>query len=129
MNFFQTIGFNLSGGVSAGDWMSMFIFYVLGVIVCMYLDFLNRDKESENTPEKASWAFWWNDNKKRIFIMPVIAFLLLRFLAAWFPVLTGYMEVATGLGLIGDGIFIAVREVQWRYKQKFSKKIRVTEGE
>lgn len=122
MNFFQTIGFNLSGGISWGDWASMFIFYVLGAIVCMYLDFLNRDKKSKNTPEDASWSFWWNDNKKRIFIMPVIAFLLLRFATSWFPIFSQSMEVATGLGLIGDGIFIAIREVQWWYKQKFSKR-------
>jgi hypothetical protein len=107
----------------------MFIFYLLGVIVCMYLDFLNRDRASANTPERASWAFWWNDNRKRICIMPAVAFLLLSFISAWFPALTQYMEVAAGLGLIGDGVFIAIREVQWWYKQKFTGKREVSEGE
>jgi amino acid transporter len=121
MSFFQTLNYNLTGGIPWGDWASMLLFYLLGAIVCMYLDFLGRDEDSKNTPENANWAFWWRDNKKRIFIMPVIAFLLLRFISAWVPILTQYMEVATGLGLIGDGIFIVIREVQWWYRQKFSK--------
>lgn len=122
MSFFQTINHNLSGGISWGDWASMLIFYVLGAIVCIFLDFLNRDKESKNTPKPAKWSFWWKDNKKRIFIMPVIAYLLLRFISEWFPGLVTGMEWATVLGLIGDGIFIVIREVRWRYKQQITKK-------
>jgi hypothetical protein len=79
-----------------------------------------RDKKSKNTPQKASLKFWFSDenNRVRIILMPVMAFIAIRFVSSWFPVFSRNMEFATSLGLVGDFIFIVFREIRWQVKNK-----------
>lgn len=116
LGFFETIGLNLSGGIPSGDWASMFIFYLLGMVLTIGLDIVARS----NKDKPLSLKYWLSDknNQVRIAIMPVAAFIAIRFVSSWFPIFSQNMEFATILGLVGDTLFIAIRAIRKKFRKK-----------
>jgi uncharacterized protein (DUF2062 family) len=127
LGFWGTVWLNLSGGISAGNWASMCVFYCLGVILTIGLDIVARN----NREMPLSLKYWFADknNRVRLAIMPVAAFMTIRFASAWFPFFTQNMEFAALLGLAGDTLFISIRAMRKKFRRKIVDQIGENEKE
>ena len=65
---------------------------LLGFLIALIWDILNRSKESENTPKKFDIVFFWNDNKVR---------LILTFCLSLFVMLAVFFNVKDAAYLFG----------------------------
>jgi hypothetical protein len=78
-------------------------FFVIGYIVYGLTETSGRNAQSQNTPKKWNWKFWFQDNWRRYLTTILCSYILFRF----------YIEIsghpfenfdAISFGLIGDGI-------------------------
>lgn len=70
---------NLLGPLSIADYAAGMIFAMLGAIISLRLQANTRDKLSDNTPFKFSWAFLFHDNLQRLIFGFIITFVTFRF--------------------------------------------------
>lgn len=92
-------------GMPLGVLFAGFAFATLGVLLNALLKTTSRDPLSTRTPTEFSWAFFWNDNIKRLLKSAlttiIVIFLSLRF----FKELTG-SDVISMLYCVGVGFSI-----------------------
>jgi len=78
-----------------------FTFAIMGVILSLRLQIVNRDRESDRTPKHFSWSFFWLDNIKRLVTTLILIFVALRFTEEWMGAKTT-MWLAFLIGLSVD---------------------------
>lgn len=116
---FNEVVSNLMGKYPASFYITYFIFVMLGIIVSLRIQALNRDKLSDSTPIKFSWRFLLQDNLKQWIGSLVFVFLSIRIGAdAWGVVPTYVSAVIMGLSFDYSLSFIG------KWIEKIQSKIR-----
>lgn len=74
-----TIIENLLGNISIAEFISLYIFAIIGMVLVLLIDSNGRDQSSVNTPVRFSWRFLLRDNYKRILLWVVVMYIMIRF--------------------------------------------------
>lgn len=102
-DFFREIITVIFGDYSLIQLFGFCWFFGIGFILNGLNETDSRDKKSQNTPQKWSWKFWYNDNWKRYLATILSTYILFVF----YTELVGHEFTnyeALMLGIIGDGI-------------------------
>jgi hypothetical protein len=93
-------------------WLQLFgylWFFLIGYCIYFLTEVINRDVQNISTPKKWNWKFWFQDNWRRYLITILCTYVLFRFSNEINGRLFSYFDAVT-LGLIGDGIAVAVKK-------------------
>jgi hypothetical protein len=88
---------NLLGPWQPGDFISAFIFAIVGAVLIMLLHTNKRDVTSPHTPVQFSWSFFFFDNAKRIVAGLILILAGLRFL----------QPLTTSLGIAQENMLVS----------------------
>jgi hypothetical protein len=110
--FLNELSSHLLGSMSLAYLLASMIFLLIGALLNIGLDVVNRDAKSPNTPKEFSWSFFVRDNIQRFLFNILAAFCTVRFFNDIFPGLTFGMSWAWIIGLIFDWVWVAIRELK-----------------
>jgi len=103
--FFKTI----FGEYNAVQLLGYLWFFFIGYVIYFLTEASGRDVQSEHTPVKWSWKFWFFDNWRRYLTTILCSYVLFRFYIEIAGHPFGNFDAVT-LGLIGDGIAATVKK-------------------
>lgn len=93
----------ITGGIAL-VMLAVYLFWAyVGMLLHLAVDFVKRKPKSSNSPEKASFKYYWNDNKQRL----ILALILIPVAIVFAPQLFGVelsLFVAFGIGYGSDTI-------------------------
>jgi len=101
MNTINEVIAELLGSYKASFYITYFIFVMLGIVVSLRLQSLQRDKQSSATPFKFSWRFLLQDNIKQWLGSLAFVFLSIRVGADTWGIVPTYAS-AVIMGLCFD---------------------------
>jgi hypothetical protein len=78
-------------------------FFIVGYVIYGLTEITNRNIQSNNTPLKWNWKFWFKDNWRRYLTTILCTYVLFRFYIELSGHSFGDFD-AVILGLIGDGV-------------------------
>lgn len=108
-------------------WMlASMLFVAIGALLNIGLDVFNRDAQSENTPVRFSWSFFFRDNILRFLFNVLAAYSIVRFFTDIFPGLRLTLAWAWMLGLASDWMWVLLREIKYTAINKMKKAIKKT---
>jgi hypothetical protein len=105
MSEFFTI---LFGEYSTAQLLAFVVFFIVGYVIYGLTETSGRDVESQNTPRKWSWKFWFQDNWKRYLTTILCTFILFRFYSELSGHPFGNFDAVT-FGMIGDGVAATIK--------------------
>lgn len=103
--FFKTV----FGEYTAVQLLGYLWFFFIGYIIYFLTETTGRNAQSEHTPVKWSWKFWFNDNWRRYLTTILCSYVLFRFYIEICGHPFGNFDAVT-LGLLGDGIAATVKK-------------------
>ena len=121
MDFFKELVSHLTGNMSAAYLLATMIFILIGALLNIGLDVMNRDEKSTNTPVTFSWTFFALDNLPRFAFNIMAAYSVVRFFSDIFPGLTFRLSWAWIIGLAFDWIWVALRELKYLAQGKLNR--------
>jgi hypothetical protein len=121
MDFFKELVSHLTGNMSAAYLSATMIFILIGALLNIGLDVMNRDEKSTNTPVTFSWTFFALDNLPRFAFNIMAAYSVVRFFSDIFPGLTFGLSWAWVIGLVFDWIWVALRELKFLAQGKLNR--------
>ena len=121
MDFFKELVSHLTGNMSAAYLLATMIFILIGALLNIGLDVMNRDEKSTNTPVTFSWSFFARDNMLRFMFNILAAYSIVRFFSDIFPGLTFGLSWAWVIGLVFDWIWVALRELKYSAQGKLNR--------
>jgi hypothetical protein len=112
----------LFGRMTAAYMTVALIFIVFGAALMMYINVLQRDRESDSTPYRFSWQYWIRANWWRPMANIAVSFIAIRF----FREFTGMkvnMFFCFCIGLAFDYVLIMLREFSFMLRKKMGMQI------
>jgi hypothetical protein len=114
----------LLGSMTPAYLLASMVFLLIGSILNIGLDVMQRDESSSNTPAAFSWTFFLRDNRLRFLFNVLAAYSVVRFFSDIFPGLTFGLSWAWVIGLIFDWVWVLLRELKYQANEKLKNLIR-----
>ena len=95
MNFYKELLSHLLGTMTPAYLLASMIFLLIGALLNIGLDVMNRDEKSLNTPVTFSWSFFVRDNMLRFIFNLLAAYSVVRLFSDIFPGLTFGLSLPT----------------------------------
>jgi len=121
MNFYKELLSHLLGTMTPAYLLASMIFLLIGALLNIGLDVMNRDEKSLNTPVSFSWSFFVHDNMLRLMFNVLAAYSVVRFFSDIFPGLAFGLSWAWIIGLVFDWIWVALRELKFLAQGKLNR--------
>lgn len=122
LGFWAELNQLLFGQMTLAYMVGALIFIIIGAALMMYINVLQRDKDSDNTPYKFSWRYWFKANWWRPLANVAVSFIAIRFFKE-FTGLEVNMFFCFVIGLAFDYVLILLREFSFLVRKKMGMKI------
>lgn len=113
------------GNATVWQWAASMFFALLTQSAMLMLRAKKRDVNSERTPQKWSWSFFWKDTAQQIIGTVILIFLFIRVLQFWIDP-KWLVAVALAVGLSSDQLFYYALIIKDWLGEKFRKKVKDT---
>jgi hypothetical protein len=117
-SFFTEFLSYLMGNMTPAYLLASMVFLLIGSILNIGLDVMQRDEGSTNTPRTFSWAFFMRDNRLRFLFNVLAAYSVVRFFSDIFPGLKFGLSWAWIIGLVFDWVWVLLRELKYQANEK-----------
>jgi hypothetical protein len=111
----------ISGNMTPAYLLASMVFLLIGALLNIGLDVMQRDEDSPNTPMLFSWTFFFRDNQLRFLFNVLAAYSIVRFFSEIFPGLRFGLSWAWIIGLVFDWVWVALRELKYMAVGKLKK--------
>ena len=117
-SFFTEFLSHFLGSMTPAYLLASMIFLLIGAVLNIGLDVMQRDENSTNTPKLFSWSFFIRDNRLRFYFNVLAAYSIVRFFSDIFPGLKFGLSWAWIIGLTFDWVWVALRELKYLANEK-----------
>ena len=117
-SFFSEFLSHFLGNMTPAYLLASMVFLLIGAMLNIGLDVMQRDEKSTNTPKLFSWSFFMRDNRLRFFFNVLAAYSIVRFFSDIFPGLKFGLSWAWIIGLTFDWVWVALRELKYLANEK-----------